>query len=188
MSNFGVVIFVEGPSDKRFIECLVRSIGLENIEVFSMNGNYRTIGKVAPRIRMLSNEGKTIALVLDADEDCVSTRAATREIVERQEIDIYGTFLIPNDEIEGDLETLLESIMVQPHQLIMDCFDEYISCIRNCPHDYELPDRKARIYAYCQAVGIETQPGKRNYNSDEHWNLEAPELTQLTAFLHSLVD
>ena len=153
-----------------------------------MDGDYRTIEKIAPRIRMLSNEGKLIALVLDADEDCVNTRAATHNIVEQQGVDISGTFFVPDDESEGDLETLLESAMVRQHRMIIDCFDEYTSCIRNCRRDYELPNRKARIYAYCEALGIETQPSKRNYHSREHWNLEAPELRPLTVFLRHLVD
>lgn len=45
---------------------------------------------------------------------------------------------------------------------------------------------KGRIYAYCEALGIETNASKRDYANASHWNLDARELEPLKRFLTSL--
>ena len=45
---------------------------------------------------------------------------------------------------------------------------------------------KARIYAYCEALGVETNAKKRDYRDSAYWNLDTPALEPLRAFLRGL--
>ena len=98
-------------------------------------------------------------------------------------------FLIPDHRSPGDLETLLESITNLAHKDIFECLDEYASCLRETSTrvPYSPPDRKGRIFAYCQALGIEPTGTKRDYFAQpEYWNLDAPALQPLSSFLTGL--
>lgn len=97
-----------------------------------------------------------------------------------------STFLLPNNSDPGCLETLLEAMAVKSHRAIYECFNGYRDCLEGHDVGYHMPDAKARIYAYCNALGIEAQPTKRDYADPNHWNLDAPELEPLKQFLRSL--
>ena len=186
MSSKEVVVYVEGDSDKQLLDSIILSTELKNIEVVSIGGDYQKIKNIVPRIRASSKEGKRIALVLDADENCDKRRADTQRLIDEQGIEIYDLFFLPDDKSAGDLETVVEQMMLDGHRVIMKCFDTYEACIRQCPMDYKVPNRKARIYAYCEALSIETKSAKRNYCDRDHWDIEAPELEGLTTFLRGL--
>ncbi len=72
------------------------------------------------------------------------------------------------------------------HQIICQCFNEYEACLSNCGSAYVLPNKKAKIYAYCEALGTETNAKKRDYGDPAYWNLDAPALDPLKEFLRSL--
>ena len=100
-------------------------------------------------------------------------------------------FLMPNDQDSGDLETLLERISVAEHRTLHDCFEEYERCLqtRNEYRSYRIPNnkvRKATIYAYCEALDIETNEIKRDYCDPQHWDLNAPAIVPLKQFLATL--
>ena len=188
MSTKKVVVYVEGNSDKRLLEAIICSTGLESIEVAVINGDYRSINNIAPRIRALSKEGKLVALVIDADENYDKRRADTEALIEEQGLKIDNLFFLPNDESAGNLETMLEQMMVDGHSAVMNCFDQYEACIRQLPTNYRSPNRKARVYAYCEAIGINTNATERDYCNRSHWNLDTPEVARLTVFLQGLAN
>ena len=100
---------------------------------------------------------------------------------------VEETLLLPDDARTGCLETLLEELAAKRHQDLYDCFDEYEACLRRRTDVYRLPGNKARIYAYCNALGIETHENKRDYCDAKHWNLDnALALQPLKQFLRSL--
>lgn len=82
------------------------------------------------------------------------------------------------------METLLERISVAEHRGVYDCFEEYENCLRGqtVSKPYSVPDRKAKIYAYCAANGIETQPTERDYCHSRYWDLDSPEIEPLKRF------
>ena len=188
MSTKKVVVYVEGNSDKRLLDAIIWSTGLESIEVAVINGDYRSIKNIAPRIRVLSKEGKLVALVLDADENYDKRRTDTEMLIEEQGLKIDNLFFLPNNESAGDLEKMLEQMMVDRHRAIMNCFDKYEACIRQLPMNYRSPNRKARVYAYCEAIGIDTNAAERDYCNRDHWKLDAPEVVRLTVFLQGLAN
>lgn len=141
--------------------------------------------KVAPQIQRRHDEGWRVAVLLDANgdyanrrEEFVATRKELRLPVER-------FFLLPNDKDQGSLEILLEEMAVLEHRVLYECFDEYEAC-RQKYGIYEPPDRKGRIFAYCEALGIETTASERDYSDSCHWDLDTPALEPLRQFLVGL--
>ena len=55
-------------------------------------------------------------------------------------------FLLPDDVSSGELETLMLST-VDEH-VVLNCFDEYISCLKRDGVDVCSVDNKAKLYAY----------------------------------------
>lgn len=92
-------------------------------------------------------------------------------------------FLLPNDVDPGCLEDLLERLAAPPRDAVYGCLDELKQCLCEFGLGYQGPDRKGRVYAYCAAVGAETQPTRRDYDNAEHWNPEALALEPLRKFL-----
>ena len=45
---------------------------------------------------------------------------------------------------------------------------------------------KAKIYAYCEAIGSEPKEDKRNYLNPSWWNLDIGALEPLKSFLRAL--
>ncbi len=72
------------------------------------------------------------------------------------------------------------------YRAIYGCFDDYEACLCRLDPQYTRPGRKARIYAYCEAVGAATGPDK-NYSDAKHWNADAPVLKPLQQLLRSMV-
>ena len=93
---------------------------------------------------------------------------------------------MPNDQDSGDLETLLEWISVAEHRIVYDCFEEYESCLQKQNKSYLIPNRKAKVYAYCEALDIETNESRRDYCDPQHWDLNAPAIVPLKQFLATL--
>ena len=179
-------LFVEGPSDKAFVSWLLRRMNLPNVRVAEMGGGVSRLQHVANEILKSHNDGRRIALLLDADSNVQHRRDELTNEIDRLNLPIERTFLLPDDAGEGDLETLLEGMAPTAHKEVYLCFSEYEACLRGLNREYRTPNRKARVYAYCEAVGAKTGPD-RNYDEAMHWDPDAPELEPLREFLSGLV-
>ena len=176
-------MFVEGRSDERFLRCLLRNLGVTNVTTERIDGGIDKLGSIAPQMQRFSMRGHRISVVLDADADFEKRCGEYETARELHELPIDRFFLLPNHRDPGCLETLLERIAVSDHRVIFDCFDEYEHCLRRHSEDYCIPNRKARIYAYCEALDIETSAQRRDYRDSCHWDLNAVALEPLRDFL-----
>lgn len=177
-------VYVEGESDRQFLTCIARHLQVVGLSFQTIGTNLHGLKKMAPQLRRSHDAGKHIAVVVDANSDPESQQVELRRIIDQIGIPVRKSFLLPDDRRPGCLETLLEDISVAPHDAIYDCFDTYEKCLGD--RRYPLPGAKARIYAYCRAVGSETRPAKRDYCNSGHWDLNAPVLEPLREFLRSL--
>lgn len=177
-------VYVEGDSDNRFLECLADHMHITNVEFSSIGGGLSKLPKIKTLMQQVSDEGKRLGVVVDANSDCHGQRDELTRIIAEIGVSVEKTFLLPDNARPGCLETLLQDIAVTPHQKIYSCFNEYEACLRK--DQYELPDGKARVYAYCSALGIQTKPIRRDYRDAKHWNLDAEALQPLKHFLQSL--
>lgn len=180
-------LWVEGPSDKAIMCCLLRRMNnVESVEPAVIGGGVTKIAKVAPLIRRSSDGGQRVAMILDANSDFQQTFDKAKTEIERLDLPVERQFLLPDNEHSGSLETLLEQMAVSSHQVIYGCLDRYGDCLRAHDKSYRPPDSKGRLYAYCEALDIETNADRRDYTNESHWNLDAHALEPLKRFLRAL--
>ena len=179
-------IFVEGPDDRAFLKGLLQHLNISNVNTSIIGGGVAKLPNVANEIQRAYDAGKRIAIVLDANSDFASRCAEFEQQKESLKLPIDCFFLLPNNKNSGCLETLLKAMTVSTHRVVYDCFDQYKTCLRNLNTPYKLPNHKARIYAYCEALGLETRASTRKYVNSPYWNLNTPDLEPLKEFLRAL--
>ncbi len=127
------------------------------------------------------NDGINL-VIFDADNNFTERKKEIEK--KKEEFDIqFELFLFPNNQDSGDFEILLESISNKEHKCIFECFDKYQNCLSSKNTTYILPNRKARIFAFLETLGEETQPKKRNYCVEKCWDLNSAILNSLKIFL-----
>ena len=178
-------LFVEGDYDAVFVRWLFGTLDVEDVQLNRINGGVSKLHAVQNEIRKSHDAGRQVALLLDADTNPHSTRQQLAQEIARLNLPIERSFLLPDDVAPGNLETLLEQMAPAEHRVVYSCFDNYEECLSTPDRDYTTPNRKARIYAYCDAVGAETGPDK-NYADAAHWDPAVPSLEPLRRFLLDL--
>ncbi len=178
-------VFVEGRDDKCFIRSLLQYLDVANVGTALIGGGVSKLPSVAPQIQRSRDAGNYIAVVLDANSDFSKRRDEFQRCKDQLELPVDRFFLLPNDSDPGCLETLLEQMAVSNHRAVYDCFDKYETCLQS-HGTYQLPNLKARIYAYCEALKIETHASKRNYENPSYWDLNTTALEPLKRFLRDL--
>ena len=181
--NSGCVLFVEGENDKSFVEIFLKRMGLSNFQVEVMGGGVSKLRQAQIRIQRVRNRGMRVAVILDANSDVTDRRSEFESKNRELDLRVERLFLFPDDENPGDLESLLEEIAASRHKAIHDCFSTYIDCLKALPENYRLPDSKARIFAYCEALGNGPKEADRDYGETDHWDMDAPALRPLKNFL-----
>lgn len=179
-------LFLEGGDDRAFIDSLLCHLGIYNVHTHEIGGGVSKLSILKPNIIRARDAGNLIAVILDADHDIAECRDCLLDEIKNNELPIERYFLLPDNKHAGCLETLLERIAVSDHRYVYRCFDTYEECLNQSQHSYCLPNKKARVYAYCDALNIETKGTKRKYNDQSHWDLEAVDLDPLKQFLIGL--
>ena len=178
-------LFVEGDYDEVFVRWLLGFLDVQDVQVNAIGGGVSKLRHAENEIRKSHDEGRRVALLLDADSDTESTREQLAREVRRLGLPIERSFLLPDNIGGGDLETLLEQMAPAAHQRVYGCFDQYEECLRTADRDYTIPNRKARVDAYCHAVGAKSGPDK-HYADVAHWDPAVPVLAPLRRFLRDL--
>ena len=184
--------FVEGKSDSRFLIDYVfhlRNIKMTETNFIKIEGcSFELLAEQKSFFDLNTddkNKGTNI-LIFDANGDYKKKKAEILSWKEKLNIE-FELFLFPNDSGNGNLETLLENISLPEHKIIFDCFDKYQDCI-GIKSNYTLPNQKARIYAYAEAVlskfqSEEIRDDRRNYLNTNLWKLDADYLNPLKKFI-----
>lgn len=181
-------LFVEGDSDKVFLSYLLEHLRAADIEIGVIGGGVSKLATAAPVIQMRYDAGSRIGVILDANSKPRRRRHEFQQQRDELRLPIADDccFLLPNNNAPGCLETLLEQIAVSDHRVIYQCFQEYEACLLSRNRSYRLPNPKARIYAYCEALDIETHEERRDYADSLHWDLNSVALKPLKEFLSNL--
>ena len=186
-----VSIFVEGIADKKFIEDLFKSINpLNSIEEIIVTKGYTNLKNFEPKISFTNDlEGKNY-IIFDADQNKSDKIFEINRIENLLKCSIKYFFL-PNNEDPGDLEDLLKQIINPTHQIIIDCFDHYQTCLNSNDYDYTLPNKKALIFAYCEAIleknSKQIKEKNRDYFNKKLWDIESEALNPLKEFLKKIL-
>lgn len=145
-----IYIYVEGRSDKEFLECCLRHWGkLESFEI-NINMNSNTIkGNLLNKIKSHKDNDEQVLIVFDADKDSNKTRdrilKESQKLIANQEI-----FLFPDNQNNGELEFLL--LKIARDKKPYECFKCYMDCLGELKVNVS---KKSAMFAYREAMGAE---------------------------------
>lgn len=173
---------------KTLIENLGYNISSNKVEY--VNG-YKNLVNVIPTIKARCAEGGKVVIIFDADSlgnnGGYETRKKEIEEVLGENNAQAELFLFPNNEEDGDFETLLEHlIQKEKHAQMLDCYADYETCLGN---DYVHPNLKGKIFTYISAMKMSSSKrrklgnGEWMFDNAEYWSLESDYLKPLKAFL-----
>ncbi|WQZ22286.1 hypothetical protein KVM56_04185 [Helicobacter pylori] len=151
MADKEILIFVEGPSDKVFLEVylyFLEDLPIKNFKVQNIKGK----DNLSKRLLEIEKYDKTL-IIFDADKDYESNK---KEILSKtqQKITEEQIFLFPNNQDDGDLETLL--LEIAKHDEFLKCFEGYLECIKSKEHYKPIKNiSKSKWYAYLEVLGLE---------------------------------
>ena len=173
-------LLVEGRSDVALVKAICRQMGVstEELQIIDMEGK----GGLAKNLAALEPEqtkGAKVAVILDADENARKRRDETMPLLADKNIPL---FLLPDDVSSGELETLMLST-VDEH-VVLNCFDEYISCLKRDGVDVCSVDNKAKLYAYTTLTsGLVPE---KSFDTDL-WDYTHTNFQKLQLFLKSFI-
>ncbi|MDU9728558.1 DUF3226 domain-containing protein, partial [Helicobacter pylori] len=161
MADKEILIFVEGPSDKVFLKVylyFLEDLPIKNFKVQNIKGK----DNLSKRLLEIEKYDKTL-IIFDADKDYESNKKEILKVVSKtkQTISEEQIFLFPNNQDDGDLETLL--LKIANHKEFINCFESYLDCIKKTEHYKPIKNiRKNKWYAYLEALGLEYLYTKKN--------------------------
>ncbi|WQZ93563.1 hypothetical protein KVL67_01945 [Helicobacter pylori] len=153
MADKEILIFVEGPSDKVFLEVylyFLEDLPIKNFKVKDVKGK----DNLSKRLLEIEKYDKTL-IVFDADnyksnkKEILTVVSKTKQTISEEQI-----FLFPNNKDDGDLETLL--LKIAKHDEFLKCFEGYLECIKSKEHYKPIKNiRKNMLYAYLELFELE---------------------------------
>ncbi|MFP6251168.1 hypothetical protein E5K59_01790 [Helicobacter pylori] len=154
MADKETLIFVEGPSDKVFLEVylyFLEDLPIKNFKVQNIKGK----DNLSKRLLEIEKYDKTL-IIFDADKDYESNKKEILKVVSKtkQTISEEQIFLFPNNQDDGDLETLL--LEIAKHDEFLKCFEGYLECIKSKEHYKPIRNiRKNMLYAYLEVFELQ---------------------------------
>ncbi len=95
-------------------------------------------------------------IIFDTNKDYESNKKEILKVVSKtkQTISEEQIFLFPNNQDDGDLETLL--LEIAKHDEFLKCFEGYLECIKSKEHYKPIKNiRKNMLYAYLEVFELQ---------------------------------
>lgn len=127
-------------------------------------------------------------VVFDADSSHQTRADELQDAAKKASIE-FDFFLFPDNQHRGDLEVLLCQLVPEDKKVILNCHDGFVTCLENHQHlSLQLPLLKSKVFAYLDALlpkkkKNRAKEAERDYRNAAHWDLDAPALEPLRAFL-----
>ncbi|WP_428656864.1 hypothetical protein [Runella sp.] len=182
-------------NEYRFFEYLLRLLGLE-AELIGIGGKEK-LRAFENQFKDTTKSGDKNLVIIDADGewniDNWDFESESEKISSlKQELGVeFELFFLPNHELQGDFETLLEAIVAVGHKRVLDCHIQFENCIEGY-EEYITPNRKARLYSYITSF---RRSHKQNENfknkgdwffdNEELWDFNVDGLEPLKSFILS---
>lgn len=216
------VIIVEGGADAVFIKDFICSILFPSVEGFEVikkfdngkkikicdspeihlfiAGGCTHVEKYKVSIRELQDQEYKILMIQDADDpnkDIVNGGVEKRNLYLekiKNEFNIdFQTFLFPNNLDNGDLETVLLSIVnLEKFSPFIQSYNDYSNKVKefsNEQHALELLENKYLVFNYCQVYnGVKNSNEKNRTYKTHYWDLTKETLNPLKDFLTKELD
>ncbi|GAA9064252.1 hypothetical protein Taitung257_00830 [Helicobacter pylori] len=172
-----ILIYTEGKSDRNFLGWYLNFLKCKDrFNIFDIEGKDKLILGEFPEIieKILKNKHQTykqVCIIFDADKKESQEIDAgfdnklkhiCKELKEKGiDFSREQIFLFPNNQDDGDLETLL--LEIANHKEFINCFESYLDCIKKQEHYKPIKNiRKNMLYAYLEAFGLEDLYTKKN--------------------------
>ncbi|OZS78463.1 hypothetical protein CF394_06820 [Tetzosporium hominis] len=195
------LILVEGNDEVNFFEALIKSKGIsDDLQIINIEGISNLKTKLAALVKVtgFSENVESVAIVRDADENFDSAFQSVCGIL--KSIDLPYPTMPNNYSIDGDIKVgvfimpgdpnfgaMLEDlcIVTQQDNVVMECVDNFFSCLETKSIETPKNISKARCQVYLGAmpnivssVGVGAKKG--------YWNFEHPAMDILTNFISDL--
>ncbi|GAA7596105.1 hypothetical protein HpMMM16_01930 [Helicobacter pylori] len=171
------LIYAEGKSDRNFLGWYLNFLKCQDhFDILYIEGKDKLIsGEFLEKIRkILNNKDQThkqVCIIFDADKKESQESDVgfdnklehIREKFKEKGIDFprEQIFLFPNNQNDGDLETLL--LKIANHKEFINCFEGYLDCIKKTEHYKPIKNiRKNKWYAYLEVLRLECLYTKKN--------------------------
>ncbi|MGT0085037.1 DUF3226 domain-containing protein [Helicobacter pylori] len=165
-----ILIYTEGKSDRNFLGWYLSFLKYkDHFDIFDIEGKDKLISdefleKIDKILKNKHQTYKQVCIIFDADkkesqESDVGFDNKLEHIckeLKEKRIDFprEQIFLFPNNQDDGDLETLL--LKIANHKEFINCFKSYLDCIKKKEHCKPIKNiRKNMLYAYLEAFGLE---------------------------------
>ncbi|GAA9129680.1 hypothetical protein HpHA170_02700 [Helicobacter pylori] len=177
------LIYTEGKSDKNFLSwCLdvwknEDHFDQAHFDIIYVEGKDKLFSdefckRIENILKNKNQEYRQVCIIFDADIKKENQESDAgfdnklkhiREKFKEKGIDFpkEQIFLFPNNQDDGDLETLL--LEIAKHDEFLKCFEGYLECIKSKEHYKPIKNiRKSKWYAYLEAFGLEDLYTKKN--------------------------
>lgn len=169
-------------------------INLSNKEIkIIVGGGCTTLEKIKSTIQEHRDDGYKILIIQDADDETKNYGGLTKRlkyldtIKTKLNVD-FKTFLFPNNNDDGDLETLL--LQIANTQKFTDsdsCYSKYIQCVSKISAQEfcdELRDRKAQVFNYFRTYhGMKHAKEENREYCATYWDFNHKALSAFQYFL-----
>ncbi len=133
-----VYIIVEGQTDKALVKnILTPKLEKTDFEFLGLNG-IDSVKKTIENLEELGLSQHSYFAIVDADTSFTTRKEEMEALTTTNQVPFY---IFPNHRDNGDLETLLLSLVNEENKIIK-CFDTYVTCV-----DKDI-NNKAKLYAY----------------------------------------
>lgn len=156
MKEYGLnKIFVEGKSDKTFIDFLLKSFfEIDDSElVIDVRGKDKLIDQpLLYDVKRIEEKAKNI-VIFDTDSSKINGgrlhRLEDLKNIQEKVNTIFEIYLLPfDDETEGILEDLLSDCVNKNFEFFDDCWNTMMNCIRESKYDkLNIPAQKGFLYS-----------------------------------------
>ncbi len=140
----------------------LEDIPIKNFKLKDVTGK----DNLSKQLLEIEKYDKTL-IIFDADKDYESNK---KEILSKtqQKITEEQIFLFPNNQDDGDLETLL--LEIAKHDEFLKCFEGYLECIKSKEHYKPIKNiSKSKWYAYLEVFELQNFfKDKRNKNDKKN--------------------
>ncbi|MCR4799224.1 MAG: hypothetical protein K5860_01820 [Bacteroidales bacterium] len=198
-------IFIEAKDEKTseyyFLTAIINLFfSKEEIKIICMNGLGNLFNETnLNQIKQAQELGEQVIVFADADTVVkgAGNKKRTAEISQGMAIHNvkFPYFLYPDNQHDGDVETLMESAARRDlHKTFFDCFEDYEKCVSGVKDEignqkYNVPNLKGKLHTYISAQKLSRRVSNRLgsgdwlFDKNDYWDLNVKELQPLKDFL-----
>lgn len=198
-------IFIEAKDKKtseyHFLEAIINLfLAGKEVDFICMNGIGNLFNETnLNQINLAQESGEQVVVLADADTIAKQQGYAKRKAEIENGMGTHAVsfpyFLYPNNQDDGDVETLMESAARRDlHTVFFDCFEDYEKCVSGTKDEsgnpiYNVPDLKSKLNTYMRAQKLPRKyrdrfgSGDWLFDNADYWDLNVATLLPLREFL-----